>query len=242
MIKHLVWVIFCLMNFSRLYSQSLEINGGLFNVFEQVPSEPEKERLYKQQDNFIDVRFVKEFGKRKHFCIGLMNSSDNFVIYTWNTWYPKSRIDYTNRLTTLYGGLRWQFPLFKSKFWLANQLNFGLNFYRIEKKQYLQPGETDFSEPTTSPYFLEVIHKSHLKANLRYEVLFAYNITSKLSANFNISMQLVPSETDYKFTTNTSTYGDYFEDFFGSKEYINHQAHYSYRYQLGIGIQYRLFP
>lgn len=237
MLKHTVWTIFCLLQINLLYSQSIEFNGGIMNGIEREPSDPNKNILYKRQDNFIDLRYLKKFGNRKHYCFGLINSSDNFVLYTWDNLYPKTTIDYTNRVTTLYGGLRWQFPLFNSKFSFANQLNFGLNWYRIEKKQYLYPGKNDFMQPTTSPYFLEVIHRSHLKANLRYEVLFAYQITPELSANINASIQFLTS-TDYKFTTNTSQYGDYFEHYFDSEEYSDVKSTSNIRYQLGVGIQY----
>jgi hypothetical protein len=226
------------------FTQSIELNGGVFNAFEQESSNAINERLYKTIDNFIDLRYIqKRKGKtRSYFSLGLINRSDDFRINAFNgltELYPMTIIEYKNRVTTLYGGLRWQFPVFKSRFWFANQINFGVNWYRIETKQYLHPQDNDYMQTGTGPYYLEVIHKAHLKLNVRYEILIGFQVNPKLSFNLNCSLQL-PTETNYKFTTNTSLYGNYFEKFFQSDDYHGVYSLGNVNYQLGLGISYNI--
>lgn len=226
------------------FSQSLELNSGAFNAFVQKPTNSSNEILYKTIDNFIDFRYIqKRKGKmRSYYSFGLINRSDNFGINAFNgptELYPMTTVEYKNRVTTLYGGLRWQFPLFKSRFWFANQINLGVNWYRNETKQYLHPNDNDYMQTGTGPYYLEVIHKAHLKLNVRYELLIGFQVNPKLSFNLNCSLQF-PSETNYKFTTNTSSYGDYFETFFQSEDYHEVYSLGNVNYQLGLGFSYNI--
>jgi hypothetical protein len=225
-----------------VFSQTIAFNSGVLKSLINDYSQASNEMLYKEKDVFFDVRYIqlKKNKKRSYFCFGLNNRSDNYSIVVYNkpiVLYPKTTINYTNRLTTIYGGLRWQFPILKSQFWFGNELDFGVNWYRIENKQYLHPHDNEYTQTGTGPYFLEVIHKSHLKMNIRYELILGYQINTKLSVNFNCSLQL-PTETNYKITTNTSLYGDYFENFFTSSDYFSVKRNFNMNYQIGLGFHY----
>ena len=244
-IKSLLIVLFLVRDFC-CFSLSLELNSGVFNAIKQGPSNSGNEILYKTMDNFIDFRYIKKRkGKtRSYYSLGLINRSDNFGINAYNNpnysyLYPKTVVEYKNRVTTLYGGLRWQFPLFKSRFWFGNQINFGVNWYRNETKQYLHPHDNDYMQTGTGPYYLEVIHKAHLKLDARYELLIGFQVNPKLFFNLNCSIML-PTETNYKFTTNTSLYGDYFEKFFQSPDYYEVKRVGNVNYQIGVGLHYNI--
>lgn len=230
-----------------LYSQRLDFNFGVANdILKQVNPITSNDTLFKTQDNCFDFKYTIKKSKKKYsyWSIGVMNRSDNFGINVYNGsnfLYPKHTIEYKNRVTTIYGALRRQRSVFNSRFWKANQIGLGINFYRMENKQYLHPRDNAYMQTGTGPYFLEVIHKSHLKLNLRYEFSFGYDISSKMSVYLNGSI-FFPTETNYKITTNTSLYGDYFEGFFTSDEFSSVERVFIMQYQFGFGLQYKLSP